>query len=327
MTSSFALGVNVPWWNGQFGHDLAPNHLRGWRAWLDPDDSAYEQRWQHIDTTFARLSAEFACRVVRMWLFEGGEGLCVDGPQLRLDALVLRHVERMHRTAHAHGIQIYWCLLASHRDHTRDAFDLEARVINQGDDMPFYQTVLRPVCEMLVKQGNLYGVDLINEPEQHLASQSVTAMALQQWVGAQCENMKRDYGSSLRVSVGSAGQAWLGQKPVRSLDMYRGLGLSFYDLHVYLHPWSSLPVVRGLFDAPVLIGVFGQRWPWRSDLMQAQVAERVLRQAAGKGYCGALAWYFHEPSGLRHARRAERHALVSRAGHVRKIANVFTKRA
>lgn len=67
--NDFIFGVNLPWFDGQFGHDLGPEPQHPeWKVWYnDPKVSGY----------FADIN-KIGFGVVRIWLMERAEGLQVD---------------------------------------------------------------------------------------------------------------------------------------------------------------------------------------------------------------------------------------------------------
>ncbi|MGH9990544.1 MAG: hypothetical protein ACREAS_08920, partial [Nitrososphaera sp.] len=68
MTRDFLVGLNKPCFGGQYDHDLGNNQFSKWQPYLP----------NNFDTVGSFFSQVHDIDLVRIWLFEGMEGLIFD---------------------------------------------------------------------------------------------------------------------------------------------------------------------------------------------------------------------------------------------------------
>ncbi|MGE0709083.1 MAG: hypothetical protein AB7N76_00315 [Planctomycetota bacterium] len=210
------VGVNQAWDGGNYGHDLT-------KSWSLP-------AWERV---FDEAHAA-KMRSLRVWLFEGMEGVLEDAQGLPsgVDPGLLDHVDRLADLAEARGLTVYWTLhdgnLHGSRQDDQRALCTNAR--GYGD--AFRQRVLAPVLARLARRPRLvFAIDLLNE-----AQGSVKAKVWSDgWSGASryLRTMAcfiHQAAPGLRVSASSGHGE--GVKDVLA-GRFDGLGLDFFDVHVY----------------------------------------------------------------------------------------------
>jgi hypothetical protein len=117
-------------------------------------------------------------------------------------------------------------------------------------------------------------VDIINEPEW------MTSLPLDALRAFLAESVALAHATARQpVTVGSAGTRWR--------DIYRGLGLDFYQVHWYdglkNQPPLDTHVDRLGYDRPVVLGEFPTKGSRRSS-------SDIIETARAAGYAGAFYW-------------------------------------
>jgi hypothetical protein len=267
------IGVNLPWFGGAYGHDLGRNQAYpDWPVWYDSG---------RVDEILGFLSTS-GIRLVRIWLFEEGEGL---EQELRVDDLFLGNLGDLARRIRSAGMQVYWTLFDANA--TRRQFDrITASILTEpAAAEEFTSHALSAIAPII--QDVAWAIDLCNEPE-----------AIGKWskVGAPLRILREGVANFLpgaRVSLGSGHR---NHHHIRRLD----LSLDFFDLHYYVEQALACPRAER-FETPVVLGEFGclvneqdrsseQAWA----TAQARLAES-LAELPGLGYEAAFLWYLNTP--------------------------------
>ncbi|MDQ3033999.1 MAG: hypothetical protein M3Y87_16410 [Myxococcota bacterium] len=228
------LGVNLPYFYGSYGHDLAP--------------SARHPDWPcdfHLMRAYRPLleAKQLGFEAVRVWLCEGGEGLLVDGdgriegPHPRL----LESIRLLEEGARVAGVRIYWGLLDANAA-ARDGDPITRSILEDAAQAArFAEKVAAPIARAL-DPGVLVGLEIVNEPE--IVTES-------------CRDAREDQSAPsigwdvLGASIAQARAAVLAEKGdllvtagtghVFLPDLWRsGAGLTAIDIHMY-HPHGGLP--------------------------------------------------------------------------------------
>jgi hypothetical protein len=150
------LGVNLPYFYGAYGHDLAPSpRFPTWPADFDPM-RAYRPL---LEAKAIGLDA------VRIWLCEGAEGLELDGDTVRgPHPRLLSAIEVLQEGAALAGLRIYWTLLDANSA-ARDGDELTRRILTDaGEAERFAERVAAKVARAL-DPSVLVGLEIVNEPE------------------------------------------------------------------------------------------------------------------------------------------------------------------
>jgi hypothetical protein len=150
------VGVNLPWFGGAYGHDIGRS----------PANPSYPVTYDSADVenTLARLS-KFDISLVRVWLFENGEGICSneEGEIVGIDPLFLHNIEDLARTFAVVGMRAYWTLLDANSVHRNHDSLTRSILVNPTITEQFIRLCMLPVLERIA--GVTWGVDLCNEPE------------------------------------------------------------------------------------------------------------------------------------------------------------------
>ncbi len=241
--------------------------------------------------------------IMRLWLFELNQGVTLgaSAPQSSsLSPQMIANVESVLVEARARGIWVYLTGLNGNdmlqaASPTRDYYyNLLNNKYGEGDAFNTY--VLTPMLAMMGKhQDVIYGFDIVNEIEaaqQHAFWPDVYNGAR----GFIQREAAFIHGKSPWLKVTSSAGFSTSQFDI-SNGMFSGLGLDFYDLHVYADNGSYLGAsdvcTRAQTDGvPVILGEFGQMTMNDDDTLQQNTTQGFLSGSKSLCFKGALGWRF-----------------------------------
>jgi len=280
---AFETGYNVAWFGEAYGRDFT-------RDW---DESVVERE-------FARTRA-MGGRCVRLWLFEGMEKDGVTFQGARATGLApgfLANVERTCAIARRHGVRVYWTGLNGNWPWAKTGswWNIHYNIVNDkyGAAQSFRARALGPVLDVLARNADtVYAFDVMNEVE---GSISVWAWP-DAWTGAR--KWIREEVAFVRTRLPgvavTASAGWATASENLTKGRYSGLGLDFYDIHVY-DDQGRIPDAFGLrmlswrTATPILLGEFGQKSERRDDALQRRATKAFLDNAKAQNFLGALGW-------------------------------------
>jgi len=282
------LGVNLPYFYGSYGHDLAPSAR--WPEW--PCDFDLLKSYRPL------LEAkELGLDAVRIWLCEGAEGLLVDtrGEVTGVHARLLEAIRLLDEGARVAGVRIYWSLLDANAA-SRDGDTITRSILADGDQAArFAERVVAPIVRTIDARVAV-ALEIVNEPEvvtddcKDVRAESVPSLAWQD-VGRAiglASRAARAERSDLLVTAGS-GHAFLPK--LWATDA----GLTAIDVHVY-HSDGGLPTRADLVRyvgspsasaLPIFAGECGVPKPCASP---ATVMRNYVINADTSGYDAAFLW-------------------------------------
>ena len=156
MTDRTLFGINLPWFFGSYGHDLAVNpNVPDWGC----DFNAFKSYRPLIE------AREIGFGAVRIWLCERAEGVVVrDGEIVGVHPKLLESIRVLQECAHLVGVRIYWTLLDGN-SWKREQDALTHRIISDADQTArFAEHVVVPIVKLLDPQISV-ALEVINEPE------------------------------------------------------------------------------------------------------------------------------------------------------------------
>ncbi len=280
---AFLVGYNEAWFGKHYGSDLTTNYDRA-----------------VVEKTFDGI-VQAGGRVVRLWLFEGREGLVLGAgaPETRgLSPAMLTNLGETLAAARARGLWVYLTAfdgnempveVGPRREYFRHLLEDEL-----GEGVAFRTNALAPLLTMLGDHREvIYGLDLLNEiqaPRSRSFWRDPVAgpRAFIQRTTA----FIKTRAPWLRVTS-SAG--WdEGPLDVAS-GFFSGLGLDFYDVHLYADdgdvPGAAAICARASTDGvDVIVGEFGQKNRIVDDALQTSATESLLTNAKKHCFRAALAW-------------------------------------
>lgn len=298
----FVFGVNLPWLDGGYGHDLGPNHVLTTRARCTYNSS-------HLQAYFTHMSQN-GIRVVRFWTFEGLEGLKFDskGRVIAIDQDMKDNVQDVMRNAASEDLKLYWCILAGtwEKDPTKHHYSaLKGLIQDPSKRSSFITNGLKGFLDLVKPYRNhVFAIDLINEPEG-LAGKwrriltKVTWKQVTEYIEL-AATACRDEGFDCSVGFQEPETIGMLQKSYKSSIEK----LDFYDFHVYNDPGTIIKkdkkyreqtIIKK--DKPCIIGEFGQDGDTNNDRLrddvQLQADGQLMKNAWKLGYHGCVVWYYN----------------------------------
>jgi hypothetical protein len=240
------FGVNLPWLDGAYGHDMAPNErVPDWPVQFTPL-GAYRPVVEARELGFA---------AVRIWLCENGEGLVTTGGlPARAHPHLVEAVKVLQECAALLGVRVYWTLLDGNA-WRREGDTLTHAVLSDPEACArFAEGVAAPLAAILDPEVT-FAVEVVNEPEA--LSPSCVKPSRE---GVPWEVLAR----SIR-RIGDAIRAARPGTPVTAGTLHDYLpalfqadpALDAVDLHAY-HPTAGLPsraeLARYMNDGRLLDG-------------------------------------------------------------------------
>lgn len=278
----FIFGVNLPWFDGQFGHDLGPEPQHpDWKVWYNGEK---------VSNYFTDIN-QIGLRVVRMWLMERAQGMKVDNDGIitGLDETFLQNLDDLVRRAKEKKLSLYLCLTTGWGE-----VSYPSPIKDPQQQKAYLDKVVKPLAKRLKGNSTVFAFDIFNEIESEIrdnARHKVTIAQAQSFIRKNAEAIKAKDPQRL-VSAGSGYNDW---KNVQS-GYYKNLGLDFYDVHVYRDD-GYLPDVRELnSDKPVIVGEFGQLAKKEDDELQRKAVVAFMQNAVKKGYAGFFVWAYYRKS-------------------------------
>jgi hypothetical protein len=165
-----------------------------------------------------------------------------------------------------------------------------------GEGQAFQNNVLAPLLAVLDgHQENVFGLDLVNEIDAPRTN----------GIWADATNGSRAFIQRTTAFVKSRSPwlhvtttvGWGGAQYDVANGYLSGLGLDFYDFHIYsdsgTYGGATAVCNRAAADGvPVYLGEFGQATHMMDDTMQYNAAASFLNTAHGLCFKGALAWRY-----------------------------------
>lgn len=283
-------GANLAWLDGGYGHDIGINPLHpNWKCKYDSE---------HLATYLADMK-RMHLNVVRVWLLEDLQGLVFDEDGLvsGLDPTFERNFEDMLHVAEEQQMALYLCLA---NNFMKTCQHLSVRDI-AGDPAgrnAYLKNAVRPLTKRCKGKPCIFAFDIMNEPEQDIAgptgnytSKGISWEIMRRFIQA---NANAIHGAD-KTRLVTCSSGWCGTKNVAQ-GKFNGLGLDFYDFHVYSDNGTLPPVSTLNVDKPVIVGEYGQNRKEVDYDLQANVARTLLRSAVQGGYAGTLIWRYDFPN-------------------------------
>jgi hypothetical protein len=280
----FFVGANLPWID--YGCDFGAN------AWHPQGGlGARPDARSRFEDALDRLVAD-GVSIVRLFLLcDGRAGIRFDaaGVPLSLDDAFFRDADLAFDSAADRGLRLLPVLFDFHLcDAPQDVNGIQlggrsALLTDPVSHDRLLAFIVRPIAERYGRHPGIAAWDLFNEPEWCTRPPAATSDTRSVPFGRMRACLALMAGC---VRAEATQQVTVGSANTSHLDIVRGLGLDFYQVHWY-EPfgWEALsdPVGRLDLDRPVLLGEFPGRL---TDVTPSEVIS-TARQA---GYRGALVW-------------------------------------
>lgn len=305
---TFIKGVNLPWFDGAYGHDFGTYQQH-------PDwDISYTKA--KAEVRFADI-ARMNVNVMRLWVFQSWSGLVFDeeGYVSHIDPRFLQNLKEAISIAHRNGIKCYLCVLTDVKDHhekfcCKKTIPLRNIIVDREARARFIKNVLIPFTEEMRDNPGVFAFDVLNEPEHEVAGRTgnwtedgYSWHEMRAFLKL-CVSVIHRTDKKRLVSVGSG---WHDHENVMN-GIYSGLDLDFFDYHRYHDDGELVPVLeirknllrigapRRELTLPILVGECGQYSKDKSDdETQRKAVSGFLRNGASLGYAGVVVWSYEWP--------------------------------
>lgn len=271
----FSVGANLPWIT--YGGDFGAN------AWRPQGGLAS----QGVSLDAFALLSEFrglGVETIRWFMFcDGRAGIRIgdDGSPLGLDEHVLPDLETALQFSTSADVRIVFALFdflfCAPRSHVAGV-DTGGHADAVGDPRKreaLLAHVVTPVLEAFANHPAIAAWDVMNEPEWAATGVGPSSMA---------EFIRQ---ASALVHATTSQPVTVGLATARGLDLVRGAGLDFYQVHWYDKHERETPLRRDVrdmkLDRPVVLGEF----PTRGSRF---ATDEILRISSQAGYSGAWFW-------------------------------------
>ncbi|MGA7384828.1 MAG: hypothetical protein WBW81_09135 [Methylocella sp.] len=309
LPTGFTVGYNEAWIENNYANWLASDPLFG-------EPSAFNNG-SLVSPMFLGMEAGNT-KIVRIWLFPALQGICVNtsvpgtcpGATQGLTSEFVGNLKALFILAQANNLKLYitalnandangatpsnchptqsWC--PTEYTYYQNLFS------NSGGATTAYENnVLAPILNLMSQyQDVIYGFDLINEIEA-----AINAGFFSSWTGARAwiQNMTKyvNTQASWLPVTSTAGWGYAVQEV--TLGLFSGLGLNFYDVHIYLDSGkysgqTALCSKTKSDKLQIVLGEYGQKSTTVSDTIQNTATTNFLNGAKSSCFSSALAWKY-----------------------------------
>ncbi|MCG9895475.1 MAG: cellulase family glycosylhydrolase [Fimbriimonadaceae bacterium] len=294
----YVHGINVGWFFGRYSTDIGTNPLNP--SWGNGYSSSTANAWLN---DIKNMKAN----VVRLWLFEGCEGLVFDssGYVSGLQSSFLTNLDDLMNKADTHGLA-YELSLVNHdlNDQFGQTLPNGAVMRNFVTDATARQRFLDNAVGPLASRYNgrlaVFGYDVVNEVNYLISRGVCNQSQMRTFVQAVRDKIK-SVSSGSKVTCSTDQWKW-GDSGTHN-GYLGGLGLDYYEFHSYATN-PNLNTVPGWLDKPLLIGECGPSLlppnysgsVW-TEADQNTAINNHIDQARFRGYAGTMPWMYYSAAG------------------------------
>jgi len=279
-TCGYIKGANLAWLDGAYN------------TWLgvDPHEPSYGVAYNSasLNDHLADMH-KMGIKVVRVWIMEGDMGCNLDsnGYVTSVTQEFWNNLDNAVQLAQNNGIALYLTLNNGRADFQENSAMLTA----------FINNALIPLVNRYKGNPGVWAIDEMNEIDGTVAGNSGNYTSTgSTW--SEAENYIRTVSSAIHkadpnrlVSCSTGWHTWT------NIDNFKGLGLDFYDFHVYADD-GYVPTAASLaLDKPIYMGESGQGTNEWSDTLQNQAETNFLSNTNNGGYAGLGIWDYGYDSG------------------------------
>jgi len=321
ISTKFSVGYNEAWTASNYSNWLASNSIPN--LWTLP--SAFDPNL--IKTIFEGMNRD-KVNIARIWLFPNMQGVVIDPlqtPQTQglysskgsQNPEMIVNLKTVFDLASQYGIRLYLSaldansmkLLATPGLTPNTLYNYYTQLLNNPYEMEAYHSrVIIPILDWIVdnKYTDLvYAFDIINEIEAAIFAgyfpynppkTSISGVPeARNWISNMIKLISKN--SKYKMIPLTAAAGWGNAVSEITLGFFSGLGLSFYDVHVYSDT-GNYPGQQELCDkvkadnTPIILGEFGQLSKSYDDNLQQSSTYVFLFNAKNSCFSGALAWKY-----------------------------------
>jgi hypothetical protein len=269
----YIKGANLAWLDGNYSTYLG----------VDPHHTDYGVGWNASDmnAVLANLHS-MGVKVMRLWLFQDDQGCNLDsnGNVTSVTSEFWSNLDTTVQYAKNNDIALYLTL-----NNGRADFQENSTLLNA-----FINNALIPLVNRYKGNNTIFAIDAMNEIDGTVAGDTgnytstgstwAQAQAYMKTVAAAIHNAD----STRLVTTSTGWHTWT------NLAEFQGLGLDFYDFHVYADN-GYVPTVASLnVDKPIYMGESGQGTNEVSDSLQNTAEANFLSNTDSGLYAGLGIW-------------------------------------
>ncbi len=298
----YIKGANLAWLDGEYN------------TWLgvDPHEPSWGVAYNSSDMNAALSTMHsLGIKVVRVWIMEGDMGCNLDsnGYVTSVTSEFWSNLDNAVQLAQNNGIALYLTLNNGRADFQENSAMLTA----------FINNALIPLVERYKGNPGVWAIDEMNEIDGTVAGSSGNYTSTgSTW--SEAENYIRTVSTAIHntdpnrlVSCSTGWHTWT------NIDNFRGLGLDFYDFHVYADN-GYVPTAASLgMDKPIYMGESGQGTAEWSDTLQNQAEANFLSNTDSGGYAGLGIWDYGYDSGT----ESDIYQMLETNGSLRPVATTI----
>lgn len=280
----FLIGLNKPCFGGQYDHDLGNNQFSEWVPYFP----------NNVELVRSFFSEVQGIDIMRVWLFEGMEGLIFDRENevISIETTFLNSLKTTLDFAAEFKIRMYLCLFDAWGTVHRPATENAMQSILHGTK---FINILTKLCYFLSNHADaIFGIDLINEPEGLIKCKITTQNELAYVINKWCNHI-HSYLHEVKCSVG-----WMKRE---NSSRYSFLDVDFCDFHLYNrsgeipyydeNDFAKKECIIGECGYPVIDDSPTQLTLRRS--FGVSTASKMIIEAHDKFYHGILPWPIDGP--------------------------------
>lgn len=270
---AYIKGANLAWLDGAYSTYLG----------IDPHHVNYGVSYNSSDmnSAFANMH-NMGINVVRLWLFQDDQGCTLDGNGnvTGVTSQFWTNLDNTVQLAGNNGIALYLTL-----NNGRADLQENSTLLNN-----FIYNAVVPLVNRYKGNSNVFAIDAMNEIDGTVAGSTGNYTNTgSTW--SQAQSYIRTVAAAIHsadpgrlVSTSTGWHTWT------NLSMFRGLGLDFYDFHVYADN-GYVPSVASLgMDKPIYVGEAGQGSSTTNDSIQNTAENNFLYNSDSGGYAGLGIW-------------------------------------
>jgi len=298
----YIKGANLAWLDGAYN------------TWLgeDPTEPSYGIAYNSTNMNDALATMHsLGIKVVRVWIMEGDMGCTINGSDYvtGVTSTFWSNLDNAVQLAKNNDIALYLTINNGREDWLENPAQVQSFITN----------ALIPLVNRYKGNSGVWAIDAMNEIDGTIAGNSgnytstgatwAQAQAYMKTVAAAIHNAD----SNRLVSTSTGWHTWT------NLDMFKGLGLDFYDFHVYADN-GYVPTASSLgMDKPIYMGESGQGTDEWSDSLQNTAEANFLSNTSNGGYAGLGIWDYGYDSG----NESDIYQMLETNGSLRPVANTI----
>jgi hypothetical protein len=298
----YIKGANLAWLDGDYNTWLG----------LDPTEPSWGVGYNSTDMNAALAAMHtMGIKVVRVWIMEGDMGCNLDsnGYVTSVTPTFWANLDNAVQLAQNNGIALYLTLNNGRADFQENSAMLTA----------FINNALIPLINRYKGNPGVWAIDEMNEIDGTVAGSTGNYTSTgSTW--SEAENYIRTVSTAIHnadpnrlVSCSTGWHTWT------NLDNFKGLGLDFYDFHVYADD-GYVPTASSLgMDKPIYMGESGQGTNEWSDSLQNTAEANFLSNTSSGGYAGLGIWDYGYDSGT----ESDIYQMLETNGSLRPVANTI----